>query len=132
MRGMSIEDRKAIVELFPLMNVVPIPYAGDQHLMSCDNRRLHIFRSVLPSGTTITVVMAPDAEIKKLKWKWTTRDGLNAKIRTGEKKCKCSTAFTVCHCQIGALTLSQPVTVATCEVRRTRISARLMCSIRQI
>ena len=72
---MSLADRKAIVDLFPILNVVPIPFAGEQYLLSCDNRRLHIFRSVLPPGTMITVQNAPPAERRKLKWKWSSKNG---------------------------------------------------------
>jgi len=87
LRAMSDADRKAVVDLFPLMNVVYLPYAGEQYLMSLDNRRLHIFRSVLPPGTLVNVITAPDEEVEKLKWKWTAIDMLNVKVRAGKKKC---------------------------------------------
>lgn len=72
---MSLEERRALINLFPVMNVVPIPMAGRQYLLSCDNRRLHVYRSVLPEGTMVTVQNAPKRERKKLQWKWTSKNG---------------------------------------------------------
>ena len=72
---MRTEDRKAIVDLFPAINVVPITFARDEYLVSCDNLRLHIFRAVLPPGTMITVQNAARAEREQLRSKWAAKNG---------------------------------------------------------
>lgn len=62
MHSFNVEKRKGIVsQLFTIMNVVPIPYAGKEHHMSCDNYQLHVLRSILPPGTMVTVTLAPDS-----------------------------------------------------------------------
>lgn len=86
LRAMSEADRLAIVNLFPNLHVVPIPYAGEQYLMSLDNRRLHVFRSVLPPDTMITVQNAVGAEMRTIKRKWTSKnDGLSISVRCKQR-----------------------------------------------
>ena len=71
------EDGKAVVDLFPAMNVVPITFSRDEYLVSCDklNLGLHIFRAILPPGTMITVQNAARAEREQLRSKRATKNG---------------------------------------------------------
>ena len=75
LRKLTFEDRKATVDLFPPLDVVPISHAGQTYLLACDSKRLHIFRSLLLPGTMITVQNAPCAEQKKVLSQWKSTNG---------------------------------------------------------
>lgn len=52
-----------------------VEFEGDVGWITLDNRRLFVFRSLLPPRTPLTMTVATYEEAKELKRKLTTRDG---------------------------------------------------------
>lgn len=84
LRQMSLESRIQLVREFPPIRVVQFE---DQGWITLDNRRLHIFRSILPPGTQITARIATLAEAQELRRKLTTRDeGATIAVRANRRR----------------------------------------------
>ncbi|EIW77686.1 hypothetical protein CONPUDRAFT_75504 [Coniophora puteana RWD-64-598 SS2] len=88
----NLEDRRRVIEArFKELNVVPIRrHSGDQFtdqlVLSLDNRRLVVMRSVLPEDSMIAVRVAPRGEREKIKWRWTSNDeGFWIKVRSAHR-----------------------------------------------
>lgn len=73
LRAESLEVRVAfLAEMGPIRVV---EFQGDVGWITLDNRRLHMFRSLLPPGTPLTMRVATYEEAMELKRKLTTRNG---------------------------------------------------------
>ena len=71
LRGLTHDERRAIVATYPLIHVVDF---DEQGYITLENRRLYIFRAVLLPNTPIAVRLATSDEAQELRRKLTTMD----------------------------------------------------------